>query len=154
VDRYGMGRCNGYGGMTEAQGLVLGFRILQFLRSCGGPYERGICSNTEWAVFYCLGAGQFIIKEEGDEIRWFACYWKIRPEDVEDLAERIRPLDLSGGSVMYVHECGNKEGKRGMAEIVKTIRERGVGMEGVFWHRPAKHTKTMLFPSQKGGAQE
>jgi hypothetical protein len=76
--------------------------------------------------------------------------FKIKPEDVESMKERVRPVDCFSGSVLYIVECGNVDGKEGMYEIRKRLRKLAKGMRGVFWHRPTKEDKVFDFPSQKG----
>jgi len=103
------------------------------------------------SVLACLASRQFIIRIDGKgDIQYFACWFKIHPDDVEGMKERVRPYDVYTGSVMYVVEAGNKLGKRGMVEMVKKIRAKAEGMKGVFWHRPTKQDKVFDFPSQKG----
>jgi hypothetical protein len=135
--------------MTDDEILQLGDRICAFLLSCGGSYKR-MTGEVQENVFYSLGSGQYVMKEESGEIVYFASYWKIQPQDVEGVMARIKPVDLSHGTVMYVTEAGNKDGKRGMAEIIKRLREQAEGMKGLFWHRPAKKDKVYHFPSQRG----
>lgn len=124
-------------------------RIYGFLTSCGGTYEN-ITAEAEWNILFALGSGQYVLKEENGEIVYFVSYWKVRQEDVDGVMERVKPLELKTGNVMYISEAGNKLGKKGMAEIIKRLREQAVGMQGLFWHRPAKDDQVFHFPSQKG----
>jgi hypothetical protein len=136
--------------MHTFDALALGDKICDFLISCGGPYKE-INGEIQFNVMYALGSQQFIMREEDGEILYFVCWWRVQPEDVENVTERIRPIDLSHGSVLYITEAGNKLGPRGMAEIRKRIRAAAGGdAQGVFWHRPIKNDKILSFPHQKG----
>jgi hypothetical protein len=135
--------------MNPDEILALGDRICAFLISCGGAYKE-LTGELQGNVFYSLGSGQYVIGITGGKIVYFASYWRVRPEDVEGVMERIKPLELSTGSVMYVSEVGNKAGKRGMAEIVKRLRAQAKGLKGLFWHRVAKQDRVYYFPSQQG----
>lgn len=126
-------------------------RICDFLMSCGGAYHK-LTGTMQETILACLASRQFIIRIDGKgDIQYFACWFKLKPEDVEGMKERVRPYDIYSGSYMYVVEAGNKMGKKGMADMVKKIRARAEGMQGVFWHRPTKKDKIYDFPSQKGG---
>lgn len=135
--------------MTAAEALALGDRICTFLLSCGGAY-RQLTGEIQHNVFFALGSRQYVMKEVDGEIVYFVSYWRVRPEDVEGVMERVKPQDLTDGTVMYVSEAGNKGGKQGMAEIIKRLRGQGVGLQGLFWHRPAKQDQVYHFPSQRG----
>ena len=137
--------------MTRKEEAILRFgnQVLDFLVDCGGPYKDGIGQWTTYSVFYCLGAKQFVIKIVDKKIKWFACYWKISKNEIEAVSERMRPADLTHGDTMYVVACGCKD-RAGLAEIRKELRKKGVGCQGVFWHRPVKEDKVFYFPRQKG----
>lgn len=125
-------------------------RICNFLVEMGGPYKE-ITGRMQDNVLVCLASRQFVIRILGTgDIQYFACWFKIKPEDVEGMKERVKPYDVYTGTVMYVVEAGNRMGKRGMAEMVRKIRGRAEGMKGVFWHRPTKADQVFDFPSQKG----
>ncbi len=135
--------------ITFAEADTLCDRICDFLVKQGGPYHY-VTRRLQENVIVCLASNQFVIEIDGGDIQFFAAYFRIRPEDVEGMAEHIRPVDVYTGSIMYVVECGNKAGKRGMTEICKRLRVKGSGMKGIFWHRQAKADKLHYFPSQKG----
>jgi hemolysin-activating ACP:hemolysin acyltransferase len=125
-------------------------KICHFLLAMGGAYHK-LTGEMQENILVCLASRQFVIRIDGKGyIQYFACWFKIHPDDVEGMKERVRPYDVYTGSVMYVVEAGNKLGKRGMVEMVKKIRAKAEGMKGVFWHRPTKQDKVFDFPSQKG----
>lgn len=125
-------------------------RIEQFLVDCGGIYK-SVTGLMTMNIMEALVTRNFVIKiDKTGDIRYFACYWKIHPEDLEAVKERYRPYDTITGSIVYVAEMGNKEGRQGIKEISRKIREKAKGCQGVFWHRPAKEDKVYYFPSQKG----
>lgn len=125
-------------------------RIEQFLVECGGNYK-GVTGEMTYNIMEALVTKNFIIKIDKDGgIRYFACFWRIHPEDIEAVQQRCRPYDTLTGSVIYVAECGNKEGRAGMKEIARRIREKAVNCQGVLWHRPVKEDRCYYFPSQKG----
>ena len=104
-----------------------------------GPLQAPAVYNIFWA----LGTGHYVWKED----EYFACYWCIHPEDVDDVKDRIKPLDITHGTVMYVAEAASRVG---LGEVIKALRKQAVGMKGLFWHRPAKKDKVYNFPSQQG----
>jgi hypothetical protein len=118
---------------------ILGNKICDFMEAQYGSLSESVVFNIYWA----LGTGHYIWKED----KFFACYWCVRPEDVEGVRERIKPLDITHGSVMYVAEAASTVG---LGEVIKALRKQAVGMKGLFWHRPAKLDKVYSFPSQKG----
>lgn len=136
--------------MTRDEALTLGDRICDFLVSCGGPYKR-VTGTMQLNVADALGSQQYVMREENGEIVYFAAYWRVRREDVEGVMDRVKPLELATGSVMYVSEAGNKGGPAAMAEIVKRLRKQAPWGRGLFWHRAAKHDQVQHFPSQRGG---
>ena len=119
--------------------LQLGDQICDFMEELYGPLQASVVYN----IYYSLGTGHYVWSPG----RYFACYWCVRPEDVEDVKNRIKPLDIVHGSVMYVAEAGSRVG---LGEVIKVMRQHGAGMKGLFWHRPAHHDKVHDFPSQKG----
>jgi len=138
--------------MTYAEAGPLCDEIIAFLFSCGDTYTR-LTGDLETNILWALASGQYVLKRDTDsKILYFASYWKIRPEDVEAVTERMRPYDVFQGSVMYVTECGNKAGAAGIREIVKGLREQAKGMKGVFWHRvrPEKDDTLKTFFRQEG----
>jgi hypothetical protein len=123
--------------------------IYDFLLECGGAYK-DINGHTQENIIVALASRQFLIKITQEGIRYFICWYRLKPEDVEGMKERVKPVDIYTGSVMYVAEIGNKDGKQGMAEICKRLRAAGKGMKGIFWHRPEKEDRVFDFPSQRG----
>ena len=123
--------------------LELGNRICDFLQEQGGPYE-SLAPEVIYNVFWSLGAGHYLAKPSNTDDIETAFQ---RPEDVAAVQERVKPLDITHGTVMYVAEAASKIG---MTELVRALRRKAVGMKGVFWHRPAKADKVYNFPSQRG----
>lgn len=128
--------------LTPQEVRDLGDHICDFLEECGGPYEK-LHSEVIYNVFWSLGAGHYV----WDPGRYFACYWCVQPEDVADVRNRVKPLDITHGSVMYVAEAASKVG---LGEVVRRLRAQAVGMAGLFWHRPTKADRVYNFPSQRG----
>ena len=125
--------------MTPAEVRILGDKICDFMEAAYGKLQTDVVYN----IFWSLGTGHYVWKED----QYFACYWCIRPEDVQDVKDRIKPLEITHGSVMYVAEAASKVG---LSEVVKVLRKQAIGMKGLFWHRPAKKDKIYNFPSQQG----
>lgn len=129
--------------------LELGDRICAWLLSCGGAYKV-LTGELQTNIFHALGSRQYVLKEEGGEIIWFASYWLIHAAEVEKVISRITPDDVSRGSVVYVTEAGNRAGRRGMAEMIGAIRKNVGPVDGAFWHRPTKKDQVYHFPRQTG----
>lgn len=125
--------------MTPEEVQALGDEICDFMEEMYGKLQAEVVYN----IFWSLGTGHYVWKPG----EYFACYWCVQPEDVPDVRARIKPLDITHGSVMYVAEAASKVG---LAEVVKRLRKQAVGMKGLFWHRPAKQDKVYNFPSQQG----
>jgi hypothetical protein len=122
--------------------------ICAFLLKCGYP---NITGELQEKIIMCLVYHQFIIKIRDGDIKYFACWFRIEPEDKELIEQYILPEEVQRGSLVYICDLGNTEGTRGMYEMIKTIRKKTVGAKGVFWHRPSKDNKLFYFPSQRGG---
>ena len=131
---------------------VLCDRICAFLLECGPPYGT-ITAEVESNILGAIASKQFVIKIKEGEIRYFAGYFKVKPEHVDLISQRTIPAgyDLFQGSIMYVTEAANKDGRKGMAEIIRRLRKKATGMQGVFWHRPKHDDKIMWYPRQRGG---
>lgn len=135
--------------MIEKAVLEYGQLIINFLISCGGGYKNGVSELTQYAVFHCLGSGQYLIGFDGKGIKYFVCYWRVKPEDIEGLKERVIPYDLTTGTIMYVCECACRD-KNDMMEVRRLLRLEGKGMKQVFWHNTVRD-RVRHFPRQKGG---
>lgn len=123
--------------------------IVEFLLDCGGVYDRtnqGIVNRLIENVLFSIATGQFLYRQDG----YYLSYWKVSPEDVQDLKDRMEIENRTFGTVMYIAECGIKG--NWMLEISKKLRVAGKGMQGIFWHRPSKADKVYDFPSQKGAS--
>lgn len=127
--------------------IDLGERICDFMLRRGGAYAT-ISPELEYNIYHSLGTGNYVVgQDSGGQITYFACFWRIRPEDVENVKRRIKPADVTTGSVMYVAEAASSVGMRA---VIEALREKGVGMKGVFWHRPARKDRVFHSPSQGG----
>lgn len=122
--------------------LEIGEEICSFLVSCGGPYAT-LTNEVIKNVYWSLGTGHYVWEPD----QYFACYWKIDPADVESVKQRVKPADVTHGTVMYVAEAASKVG---LSAMIKRLRKQAGGMHGLFWHRPVKHDKVYEFPSQRG----
>lgn len=125
--------------MSHDETMILGDEVCDFMEEMYGPLQPSVVYNIFWA----LCDGNYVWSPD----RYFACYWRVHPGDVPGVMKRIKPLDISHGSVMYVSEAASKVG---LAEVVKKLREQATGMKGLFWHRPSKKDKIYQFPSQEG----
>ncbi len=129
--------------MTPEEIRLLGDEVCDFMEEMYGPLQSSVVYN----VFLALCDGHYVWSPG----RYFACYWKVHPDDVQRVMNREKPLDISHGTVMYVSEAASKSG---LAEVIKELRKQAVGMKGLFWHRPSKKDKVYLFPSQEGEGGE
>lgn len=121
--------------------------IISFLLDCGGVYKQET-SYLQEIILTSIANGQYILYRDGNgNISHWLCYWKINSEDLEDIAE-IRPADITTGTVLYIAEHGNKEGRKGMTKIIKELRHRATGMQGVLWNSKGRGIKK--FMHQKG----
>lgn len=118
--------------------------IVAFLVHCGGPYKKGQRKVIE-NVLIAIATGQFFYKRGC----YFVCFWKITPDEIDCVKDRMDVSDICHGSAMVVVECGVNGNY--MREIVRKLRKRGTGMKQVMWHRPAHGDRFNHFPSQKGG---
>lgn len=120
--------------------------IRDFLVKQGGPYKKGVSRRTEENIIMGLATGQFVIKIKGGCIQWFAC-WR-RFDDAERAESRIWHEDpLQGEHVCIMEAACTGSGIRAM---VKAIRKKTKGLQGVCWHRPAKKDKFHHYPHQRG----
>lgn len=127
--------------------MDLGAQICDFMLRQGGAYAT-YTPELEFNIYYALGTGNYVLGVSSDgRIEFFACFWRIRPEDVVDVKRRVKPAELVKGSVMYVTEAASTVG---LAPVVRALRDKGAGMKGVFWHRPARGDRVFHAPSQEG----
>ena len=141
-NKAGKGKHSGSGMTAADKVLKLGNEICDFLESTGGSYKN-LSSEVVHNVFWSLGTGHYVW-EPG---RYFACYWRIRPEDIEDVKARIKPLDIVHGDVMYVADAASK-GR--LSDMIRALRRHAPWMNGAFWHRPAKQGAVYHFGRQRG----
>lgn len=117
--------------------------IVEFLLSCGGVYkhENGWLHNV---ILESIASGQYLLYRDGKgSISHWLCYWKVSPEDADNLPD-IKPLDTRHGSVLYIVEHGNKEGHRGMIKVMMALRGRCQGMKGVLWNSKGRGVKKFM----------
>jgi len=121
--------------------------ILDFLLDCGGIYqEKSAYLTTE--VLISIANGQYVIeRDEAGNITLYMCYWKITPDEVEQVADKTWPGSRSIGNVIYVVECGNKTGRNGLLRAATTIRRNNPTLQGCFWHN---NSEVKQFTKQKG----
>lgn len=121
--------------------------IISFLLSCGGIYKHETGYLQE-IILASIANGQYVLYRDGNgKISHWLCYWKISPDDIEDITQ-IKPVDIITGSVLYIVEHGSKEGRKGMTTIIKELRRRAKGMKGVLWNSKGRGIKK--FMHQKG----
>jgi len=138
--------------MTYAEAGPLCDEITSFLFSCGDTYTR-LTGELETNILWALASGQYVLKrDDNGKVLYFVSYWRLHPKDVGAMMDRVTPEDVFSGSIMYVTECGNKMGKKGMVEMIKALRTQAKGMKGVFWHRvrAGKEDNLQMFPKQEG----
>lgn len=124
--------------------------VCDFLIECGGSYKR-VTPSLQEKILVCLASRQFIIKVRDGQVKQFACWFRINEDDVDDVVNRILPLDVFTGNIVYVSEIGNMEGKRGMCEIAQRMRKMNPDAKEVFWHRPVKGDKVFHFKVRGNG---
>ena len=105
--------------------------IMAFLIECGGPYGKVIGCVQE-NIILSLATGQYVLGTEHGEINYFASYWKIQPEDLEQIKQMKRPANITEGPIMYVSECGCQGN---MAELARRLRRHAKRMTDACWHR-------------------
>lgn len=127
--------------MTPEEIRLLGDEVCDFMEEMYGPLQSSVVYN----IFHALCDGHYIWSPG----QYFVCYWCVHPQDITDVMNRVKPVDISHGNVMYISEAASKVG---LSDVIKKLRKQAVGMKGLFWHRPAKQDKIYSFPSQQGGA--
>lgn len=121
--------------------------VTAFLLECGGSYQEPD-GRVEKNVLECLAVDQFIIhRGSTGEITHFLCYWMVTPEAAGDLADGIRPQEITGGTVMFVIEHGNKDGRPGMTRMIWDIRNKTPQTVGAAWRHKGK--AFVYFPTQR-----
>jgi hypothetical protein len=136
--------------MTFAQADNLFQKILECFKEAGGIYENP-CQKAQENILISLAYNHFIIKIRNGKVRWFLSYLRIDPAEMEKYKTHELTQDNVVGSMMYISEAANLDGREGMKEIVKAIKKEGVkhDITGVFWHRP-EHKKICSFPNKRG----
>ncbi len=119
-------------------------QILRFLWQCGEPYNRRN-NLVRLDILQALTNGQYVIGSDGNDIRFFVCYWMVRPEDVDSIAHGEVPSTVTDGTVLYIAEFGNKDGLKGLLEMKRRLQTKVGNCNGVFWHRYGKGLK--IFPN-------
>lgn len=121
--------------------------IMSFLLECGGIYVT-VNRHLQEVILESIASGQYVLhrNESGGISHWLA-YWKIQPEDAEDI-ETTKPIDTRHGSVLFIIEHGNKDGRKGMTKMIQELRQRSAGMQGVLWNSKGRGIKK--FMKQKG----
>lgn len=130
--------------MSFAEASALLDEVTNFFGAQGGAYQR-VTGTVQENVLFCLAARQYVYSPG----RYFACYFRVWPQDVDSLKERVRPVDVVSGPVMYVAEAACLPGA--MKDMIVALRKGAKGWgAGVFWHRPARKDRVAFFPSQRG----
>ena len=116
--------------------------IMAFLLECGGVYTRET-GDLQIIILKSIANGQYVLyREDGKIVHWL-CYWKIKESDIEDIGQTM-PVDIITGNVLYIAEHGNKEGRKGMTKMIKELRHRATGMQGVLWNSKGRGIKKFM----------
>lgn len=119
-------------------------RICTFLVSCGEPYTK-INSDLQMAVLDGLASGQYVIKEQGGEIVFFASFWRLRQGDLDHVRRFERPANIVTGPFLYIVEAGSCP--RASPEMMRAIRNMNFDATHMVAHRRGRWRQITL---QKG----
>lgn len=104
---------------------------------------------SEANILEVLAYRQFVISIKNGKVEWFAGYWRIAPEDIGLVKDKIRPADVLHGECVYITEAVNLTGKKGMRQLSEAVRKKN-RFQRLCWHRPVKKNQFYDFPRQKG----
>lgn len=121
--------------------------IEDFLIECGGIYEKEN-GELEKTLLEALRLGQFVIKINDKGVRYFACYWLIKPEDVFLVMNRVHPVDVSHGSIVYILEAASKEGLKG---VILALKRKLKCCDGIMWDRHGKGVQVFTKTQHRRG---
>jgi hypothetical protein len=105
--------------------------ICDFLATCGGPYQR-VTATLQKSTIDALVSGQYVIKKEAGQILYFASFWRIRPEDLEEVRQLRRPANITTGPFAYIVEAGSMVG---LQEMIQELHRLNPGVTVAYWHR-------------------
>jgi hypothetical protein len=133
--------------MSFEQADKLCDEIMDFLISCGGPYT-GVHGIIQAHIMDTLRSGQYVLERNADGIRWYACWWKVFPEDLQPMMCGNVPSSTDDGPILFVLQCGNKDGLSGMLALRRALKRTAKTWQGVVWERNNRELKA--FPGNHG----
>lgn len=131
----------------------LHWRILSFIwkqtdRSKPTMFEVEKIGITQRVILDALATGQYTIHAEDGDIKYFASWWMLDDEQLENaLQGDTFPSRRTGGNRLFVTEASCTPGY--MTRMVKAIRRGAGDFDGAWWNRP-KNNKWLSFKRQRG----
>lgn len=132
------------------------WEVIRFLWTCPNKikhnhrYRYKNLADIQTNLIEAFATKQYILdRDEKGNIEHFLCYWKVREEDLNDIANGIKPVVRWGGDKMFICEHGNKGGRKALTTMIKEIKRRSAGQEGVMWRNWNRET-TKAFLHKRG----
>jgi hypothetical protein len=106
---------------------------LEFLKSCGGVYDKPR-EVFELNVLDCIASDQYLIKRKGGKITTALFYWNVYKADLHKVRNYETPKDHYHGDILYIAEMGNKSTRQDAIGLVRKARQRK-NYQGICCHR-------------------
>jgi hemolysin-activating ACP:hemolysin acyltransferase len=118
-------------------------RIIDFSVEQGGPYPDMDKGYLQWVILSALGSSQFVIKIDRQGIRYFACWWWMNQEALDDFhATREIPRSIDCGNLLYVAEVISRGVKNDAREMIRRIRKScELFTIKAYWHQPHRASR-------------
>jgi hypothetical protein len=124
--------------MTFAEVDKLASRAMDFLISCGGPYEE-IHPAVQRNLILAITIGWYVLIEKAGKIEAFASYLLIDDEDREKIVNDEIPEMNLDGSIIYVTDFGSRD-RRATLRLTRQLhnRRKAHGITRIFYYRIAR----------------
>ena len=130
---------------TSVRDLYL--EITEFLSASGGSYA---CIDTDTyrdLIDAILDGRCRVTRDDSGGITSATTWWMIHEADLDLVKNGGKPVDLSGGTIVYV---ADHAGAGCYPELIRFIRTN-IGKRGVCWHHRYKHPVQFRYYPKKEG---
>lgn len=121
--------------------------VMAFLSEADGAY-RVIDAETTRDIIDALFDGRYrVVRSESGLLVGFTSWWMIRESDIDTVKAGHRPLDISGGSIVYIADHAGVGCYPDLIRFIRTV----IGKKGVCWHHKFKHPRQFRYYPKKEG---
>lgn len=130
--------------MTFEEADAICSELITWLRSRGGPYPTMDEGYLQTVILSALATGQYVMKRDDEDIRYFACYWLLDQASFDAFdAARTLPKSFNCGTIMYVAEVASRGVKGDSRELIHRLNDLTREQRAaICWHQPHRNYRS------------